>query len=136
MSIQIEYSLLGRRRPAETVGRVWVATFFRSQAGDVQRGGVLLGGGLANDELTPIDKSVAIIPRAPLTSGLLTGKITPSYLSSLANSNHRMINTTGQLFDAGQTSSGLGHFFLEDKALLAVGRSEEVAEAVSIDKAI
>ncbi|KXS11070.1 aldo/keto reductase [Gonapodya prolifera JEL478] len=76
-------------------------------------------------------KSVAIIPRVPLASGLLTGKITPSYISSLADSDHRTFNKTGQVFDAGETWSGLGHV-LEDTALPAVGKLEQIAGGVPL----
>lgn len=63
-------------------------------------------------------KQVAIIPRVPLASGLLSGKIDKSYLDSIAESDHRKFNSVGQVFDAGETWSGLGHTL--DTAMTAV----------------
>lgn len=50
-------------------------------------------------------KSVAIIVRLPLASGLLTGKLTMQ--SSFALGDHRHYNRDGQFFNVGETFAGL-----------------------------
>jgi aryl-alcohol dehydrogenase-like predicted oxidoreductase len=62
---------------------------------------------------------VGIIVRVPLASGLLTGKINAEYLASLAQTDHRTFNKSGDFFDKGETWSGLGEH-LENAAFPAV----------------
>lgn len=50
-------------------------------------------------------KSVALIVRLPLASGLLSGKITKQ--SSFATNDHRNYNRDGQFFNVGETFAGL-----------------------------
>lgn len=50
-------------------------------------------------------KSVALIVRLPLASGLLSGKLTKQ--SSFAASDHRNYNRDGQFFNVGETFAGL-----------------------------
>jgi len=51
-------------------------------------------------------RSVAIIVRLPLASGLLTGKYTPT--STFGPNDHRTINRNGEKFNVGETFAGLG----------------------------
>lgn len=50
-------------------------------------------------------KSVAIIARVPLASGLLTGKFGPT--TTFAPSDHRTYNRHGEAFDVGETFAGV-----------------------------
>src|SRR6187402_1343663 len=50
-------------------------------------------------------RGVGVIARVPLASGLLTGKLTPS--STFAADDHRTFNRHGELFDRGETFSGV-----------------------------
>ncbi|HET9267873.1 MAG TPA: aldo/keto reductase [Vicinamibacterales bacterium] len=59
---------------------------------------------------------VAIIARVPLASGLLTGKL--SARSTFAADDHRQFNRHGELFDRGETFSGVPY----DVGLQAVDR--------------
>jgi aryl-alcohol dehydrogenase-like predicted oxidoreductase len=59
---------------------------------------------------------VAIIARVPLASGLLTGKL--STRSTFAADDHRQFNRHGELFDRGETFSGVPY----DVGLEAVDR--------------
>ena len=59
---------------------------------------------------------VAIIARVPLASGLLTGKL--SSRSTFAADDHRQFNRHGELFDRGETFSGVPY----DVGLQAVDR--------------
>ena len=59
---------------------------------------------------------VAIIPRVPLASGLLTGKL--SAASTFADADHRKFNRNGEAFDVGETFSGVPY----DVGLRAVER--------------
>ena len=59
---------------------------------------------------------VAIIARVPLASGLLTGKLTSR--STFAADDHRQFNRHGELFDRGETFSGVPY----DVGLQAVDR--------------
>jgi aryl-alcohol dehydrogenase-like predicted oxidoreductase len=61
-------------------------------------------------------RNVAIIPRVPLASGLLTGKLQPG--STFADSDHRNFNRNGEAFDVGETFSGVPY----DAGLKAVER--------------
>jgi len=61
-------------------------------------------------------RSVAIIARVPLASGLLTGKL--SKASTFAVDDHRQFNRHGELFDKGETFSGVPY----DVGLAAVER--------------
>ena len=60
-------------------------------------------------------KQVGILARVPLSSGLLTGKITRQ--TTFPEDDHRNFNRHGQAFDVGETFSGLEDF---DQALAAV----------------
>ncbi|MFB3853827.1 MAG: aldo/keto reductase [Vicinamibacterales bacterium] len=51
------------------------------------------------------EKQVGILARVPLASGLLTGKLTRS--STFAADDHRTFNRQGELFDKGETFSGV-----------------------------
>jgi aryl-alcohol dehydrogenase-like predicted oxidoreductase len=59
-------------------------------------------------------KQVGILARVPLASGLLTGKLRRD--SQFAPDDHRTFNRHGELFDAGETFSGVDY----DTALAAV----------------
>ena len=61
-------------------------------------------------------QQVAIIARVPLASGLLTGKL--SARSTFAADDHRQFNRHGELFDRGETFSGVPY----DVGLEAVNR--------------
>ena len=61
-------------------------------------------------------QQVAIIARVPLASGLLTGKL--SARSTFAADDHRQFNRHGELFDRGETFSGVPY----DVGLEAVDR--------------
>ncbi|HEY0121440.1 MAG TPA: aldo/keto reductase [Rhizobium sp.] len=50
-------------------------------------------------------KNVAIIVRVPLSSGMLTGKM--SAKSQFASDDHRLFNRNGEAFDMGETFSGV-----------------------------
>ena len=50
-------------------------------------------------------RKVGIIVRVPLASGLLTGKMKPD--TSFAADDHRLFNREGQVFDRGETFSGV-----------------------------
>lgn len=57
---------------------------------------------------------VGVLARLPLSSGLLTGKLTAA--STFAPTDHRHFNRHGEAFDKGETFSGIDY----DKALAAV----------------
>lgn len=59
-------------------------------------------------------KQVGILARVPLASGLLTGKLRPD--SQFAADDHRNFNRHGELFDVGETFSGVDY----DRGLKAV----------------
>lgn len=50
-------------------------------------------------------REVAILPRVPLASGLLTGKMSAG--SSFSQDDHRQFNRHGEAFDVGETFSGV-----------------------------
>jgi aryl-alcohol dehydrogenase-like predicted oxidoreductase len=50
-------------------------------------------------------KKIGILARVPLSSGMLTGKLTRK--SSFAQDDHRSFNRHGEVFDRGETFSGL-----------------------------
>jgi aryl-alcohol dehydrogenase-like predicted oxidoreductase len=50
-------------------------------------------------------KQIGILARVPLASGLLTGKLTKS--STFAPDDHRQFNRQGEMFDKGETFSGV-----------------------------
>ena len=50
-------------------------------------------------------KQVGILARVPLASGMLTGKLTKS--STFEATDHRLFNRQGELFDKGETFSGV-----------------------------
>ncbi len=59
-------------------------------------------------------RKVGILARVPLSSGMLTGKLSPS--STFADDDHRKFNRHGEAFDRGETFSGLDY----EKGLQAV----------------
>jgi aryl-alcohol dehydrogenase-like predicted oxidoreductase len=61
-------------------------------------------------------RGVGILARLPLSSGMLTGKLTPT--STFATDDHRSFNREGAAFDRGETFSGLDY----DVGLQAVER--------------
>ena len=52
-------------------------------------------------------KGVGILARLPLSSGLLSGKMTAQ--TSFAADDHRLFNRNGEAFDKGETFSGLDY---------------------------
>jgi aryl-alcohol dehydrogenase-like predicted oxidoreductase len=52
-------------------------------------------------------RKVGILARLPLSSGMLTGKMTPT--STFQNGDHRLGNRKGDWFDRGETFSGLDY---------------------------
>jgi len=54
-----------------------------------------------------IKKKVGVLARVPLASGMLTGKMTK--LSSFAADDHREFNRHGEVFDVGETFSGVDY---------------------------
>jgi len=52
-------------------------------------------------------KQVGILARVPLSSGMLTGKITRD--SKFAEDDHRLFNRHGERFDVGETFSGVDY---------------------------
>ncbi|HEY3391197.1 MAG TPA: aldo/keto reductase, partial [Lacipirellulaceae bacterium] len=52
-------------------------------------------------------RRVGILARVPLASGLLTGKMKPS--TKFEDSDHRQFNRHGEVFDVGETFSGVGY---------------------------
>jgi aryl-alcohol dehydrogenase-like predicted oxidoreductase len=81
--------------------------------------------------LKPLDKvlpeakanQVGIIARVPLASGLLTGKLQPD--STFAADDHRQFNRQGEMFDKGETFSGVPY----DVGLEAVERLRPLVPA-------
>jgi aryl-alcohol dehydrogenase-like predicted oxidoreductase len=61
-------------------------------------------------------RGVAIIPRVPLASGMLSGKFTAQ--TKFEESDHRLFNRNGEAFDVGETFSGVPF----DSGLAAVER--------------
>jgi len=53
------------------------------------------------------DKKVGILARVPLASGMLTGKLRPD--SQFAKDDHRNFNRHGEMFDVGETFSGVDY---------------------------
>ncbi|MFN2137860.1 MAG: aldo/keto reductase [Candidatus Promineifilaceae bacterium] len=62
------------------------------------------------------EKQVGILARVPLSSGMLTGKMTPR--TTFDADDHRSFNRHGEAFDVGETFSGVDY----DKSLEAVER--------------
>jgi aryl-alcohol dehydrogenase-like predicted oxidoreductase len=54
-----------------------------------------------------IEKRVGILARVPLSSGMLTGKLTRD--SQFADDDHRKFNRHGEAFDVGETFSGVDY---------------------------
>jgi aryl-alcohol dehydrogenase-like predicted oxidoreductase len=54
-------------------------------------------------------KKVGILARLPLSSGMLTGKMTKK--TSFENDDHRLFNRHGEAFDRGETFSGVDYDF-------------------------
>ena len=90
-------------------------------------------------------RNVAIIARVPLASGLLTGKMNKN--SSFPENDHRNYNIKGEVFDVGETFSGVsfekglmaveelkillpGNFTLADLALKWILMHDEVTVAI------
>jgi aryl-alcohol dehydrogenase-like predicted oxidoreductase len=65
-------------------------------------------------------KNVGIIARVPLASGLLTGKFSAN--SSFEKGDHRNFNRNGEMFDKGETFSGVDYA----TGLEAVGELQEI----------
>ena len=53
------------------------------------------------------EKKVGILARVPLASGMLTGKLGPD--SQFAKDDHRSFNRHGEMFDVGETFSGVDY---------------------------
>ena len=68
-------------------------------------------------------KQVGILARVPLASGLLTGKLRPD--SQFAADDHRNFNRHGELFDVGETFSGVDY----DRGLKAVDKLRRLLPA-------
>lgn len=68
------------------------------------------------------DKNVGIIVRVPLASGLLTGKFNTN--STFEKDDHRNFNRNGEVFDKGETFSGVDY----QLALKAVAQLREIFE--------
>ena len=66
------------------------------------------------------EKDVAVIPRVPLASGLLTGKYNQN--SEFPENDHRNFNIDGEEFDVGETFAGVDL----ETGLKAVQRIEEI----------
>jgi len=71
-------------------------------------------------------KQVGILARVPLASGMLTGKLRPD--SKFADDDHRNFNRHGEMFDVGETFSGVDYLaglaaVEELRALLPAGVS-------------
>jgi len=65
-------------------------------------------------------RSVGILARVPLASGMLSGKLTQA--SQFAADDHRQFNRNGEAFDVGETFSGVDY----DAALAAVEELRQV----------
>lgn len=65
-------------------------------------------------------KSIGIIVRVPLASGLLTGKFTAN--TNFTEGDHRQFNRNGDSFDKGETFSGIDY----DKGLAAVEALKQI----------
>jgi len=72
-------------------------------------------------------RGVGVIARLPLASGLLTGKLTREKLAALPEDDHRKFNQLGEIFDSGETLSGLGGNL--DQAWKAVDELRRIAPA-------
>lgn len=68
------------------------------------------------------DKNVGIIVRVPLASGILTGKFNAN--SIFEKDDHRNFNRNGEVFDKGETFSGVDY----QLALKAVAQLQEIFE--------
>ena len=74
-------------------------------------------------------KSVAVIARVPLASGLLTGRFTES--TTFAAQDHRTYNRHGESFDVGETFSGVPY----DMGVVAGREMARIAAAIPGDPA-
>ncbi len=74
-----------------------------------------------------IKRKVGILARVPLSSGMLTGKMTRE--SSFQTDDHRLFNRNGESFDRGETFSGLDY----ETGLQAV---EELRPLVPVDSSM
>ncbi len=68
-------------------------------------------------------RNIGVIARVPLASGLLTGKFTPS--TAFLSEDHRSFNRKGEVFDKGETFSGVNF----NEGLEAVNKLKAVFEA-------
>jgi aryl-alcohol dehydrogenase-like predicted oxidoreductase len=69
------------------------------------------------------EKQVGILARVPLSSGMLTGKLTRN--SQFAADDHRQFNRSGEAFDVGETFSGVDY----ETSLAAVEEIRPLAPA-------
>ena len=67
-----------------------------------------------------VKNNVGIIARVPLASGLLTGKFTKQ--TTFSTDDHRHFNRNGEVFDKGETFSGVGY----EQGLKAVEALKEI----------
>jgi aryl-alcohol dehydrogenase-like predicted oxidoreductase len=74
-------------------------------------------------------RNVGVIARLPLSSGMLTGKLTPAHV--FAADDHRNFNREGAAFDRGETFSGVDY----ERGLLAVEKLKAlVPEGISLSQ--
>lgn len=66
------------------------------------------------------NKKIGILARVPLSSGMLTGKLTKN--STFEEDDHRKFNRNGEAFDKGETFSGIDY----NKSLDAVDKLKEI----------
>ncbi len=66
------------------------------------------------------NKKIGILARVPLSSGMLTGKLTKN--STFEEDDHRKFNRNGEAFDKGETVSGIDY----NKSLDAVDKLKEI----------
>ncbi len=55
-----------------------------------------------------VKRNVGVLARVPLSSGLLTGRLTRERVAEMPKDDHRNFNRAGAAFDYGETYSGLG----------------------------
>ena len=72
-------------------------------------------------------RGVGVIARVPLASGLLTGRITRE--TTFAEDDHRTFNRHGEMFDVGETFSGVDY----STGVRAAGEFTELARAAAPD---
>jgi len=77
-----------------------------------------------------MSKGVAVIARSPLAGGFLTGKITEEY--KFEKRDHRSFNLEGEVFDKGDTVSGIGPILRTKGAIFIDGYRELVPRHCSV----